>query len=387
MLEYIAIEIIKAIGKFFLNPLIYWIIFITFVISKRRTKDEQMQFQRELFPVGAEFKHTGKITILGSLFVSVIAIFLNVTFIHEIVLFLSIVIFILSFAFGFRLLSAVYTLSITFILFKLLELYDNRLFELGFITNHTFSSMALLIALFLFVEAALYKIVTNENSFPEIQKSKRGSLFGIHHVQKATVVPFFVFIPGEITIGSLPVIPYFTIGGENISFAFVPFIIGFHHIVTTQLPVVVAQKLKKNNRLLALLILIIALVSFYLPGIAVFAIAIAVIGKLYINYVVERDEPNREMTFLELNNELKILAIVPDSPAHKLGLKVGDLITKVNDIEVTTLEELNEELDSLIRYPNFEVISCDRQVRQVENSKYRGNLFELGIIFLKNKGN
>src|SRR5690625_507486 len=102
MLEYIAIEIIKAIGKFFLNPLIYWIIFITFVISKRRTKDEQMQFQRELFPVGAEFKHTGKITILGSLFVSVIAIFLNVTFIHEIVLFLSIVIFILSFAFGFR---------------------------------------------------------------------------------------------------------------------------------------------------------------------------------------------------------------------------------------------------------------------------------------------
>lgn len=382
MLDYIIMEIVKAIGKFFLNPLIYWIIFITFVMSKRRIKDEQTQFQQELFPIGAEFKHTGKITIFGSLFITLIAIFLNITFVHEIILFLSIIIFIISFAFGFKLLSAVYTLSLTFILFKILEMYGNRLFELGFITNHTFSSIALLIALFLFVEAALYNVITNENAFPEIQKSKRGSLLGLHHLQKATIVPFFVFIPGEITIGSLPIIPYFTIGGENISFAFVPFIVGFHHIVTSHLPIEVAQKLRKNNRSLAFLVLIVSLVSFYLPGIAIAAIGLAIVGKLYINYLFEQDERNQEATFLELNNELNILAIVPNSPAHNLGLKVGDTITKVNDIEVTTLAQLNDELSNPIRYPNFEVIASNYRVRQIENRQYKGSFTELGIIFL-----
>src|SRR5699024_3735448 len=144
MLEYIFIEIIKAIGKFFLNPLIYWIIFITFLMSKRRIKDEQTQFHQELFSMGAEFKYTGKITIFGSLFISLIAIFLNITLVHEFILFLSIIIFILSFVFGFKLLSAAYTLGFTFILLKILEMYGNRLFEFGFITNHTFSSIALL---------------------------------------------------------------------------------------------------------------------------------------------------------------------------------------------------------------------------------------------------
>lgn len=387
MLDYIVMEIVKAIGKFFLNPLIYWIIFITFIMSKRRIKDEQTQFQQELFPIGAEFKHTGKITIFGSLFISLIAIFLNVTFVHEIILFLSIIIFIISFAFGFKLLSAAYTLGLTFILFKILEMYGNRLFELGFITNHTFSSIALLVALFLFVEAALYNVITNENAFPEIQKSKRGSLFGLHHLQKATIVPFFVFIPGEITIGSLPIIPYFTIGGENISFALVPFIVGFHHIVTSHLPVEATQKLRKNNRSLAFLVLIVALVSFYLPGIAIAAIGLAIIGKLYINYLFEQDEQAQEATFLELNNKLKILAIAPNSPAHNLGLKVGDIITKVNDIEVTTLAQLNDELSNPIRYPHFEVIASNHRVRQIENKQYKGNLSELGIIFLKRRVN
>src|SRR5699024_11086456 len=145
-------------------------------------------------------------------------------------------------------------------------------------------------------------------------------------------------------------------GGENISFAFVPFIVGFHHIITSHLPEVAAQKLKKNTQLLAVIVLIVALVSFYLPGIAILAIGLAIVGKMYINNLFEQDEQSQEALFLELNNELKILAIIPNSPAQKLGLKVGDIITKINDVEVSTLVQLNNELDNLIRYPNFEVV-------------------------------
>src|SRR5699024_7865289 len=380
-LNYIIVELITAFGKMFLNPLIYWIIFISFLISKRRTKDEQIQFNRELFPIGAEYYQTGKIMIISSILISAITFFLNTTFVNEIIIFLSIIIFILSFAFGFKLLSAAYSLGFTFLLFKVLELYNNDLFASGQITTHTFSSIALLIGLFLFVEVALYKVITNENAFPEILKSKRGSWFGMHHIQKATFIPFLVFIPGKITIASLPIVPYFTLGSENISFMFIPFVLGFHHIVKGELPEVSVKKLRHYNFILAGLVVIGALISFYLPGVAIGAVLLAIVGKIYINGLIEKEDAEKEMKFVALNNQLCIFAIAPKSPADILGLKVGDTITKVNNIEVHSFADLKEELASLIVFPSFEVITSNHEVRQIENTSYKGNLTELGIIF------
>lgn len=374
-------EFISAFGKMFLNPLIYWIIFISFLISKRRTKDEQIQFNRELFPIGAEYYQTGKIMVSSSILISAIAFFLNTTFVNEIIIFLSIIIFTLSFAFGFKLLSAAYTLGFTFLLFKILELYNNELFTSGQITSHTFSSMALLIGLFLFVEVALYKVVTNENAFPEILKSNRGSWFGMHHIQKASFVPFLVFVPGKITIASLPVLPYFTLGNENISFMFIPFVLGFHHIVKGELPELVVSKLRHYNIILAGLVLIGALISFYLPGVAIGTVVLAIIGKIYINGLIEKEDAEKDMKFVALNNELCIFAIVPKSPADKLGLKVGDTISKVNNVEIHSFEDLEEQLASLIIFPRFEVITSNHEVRKIDNKTYKGNFEELGIIF------
>src|SRR5690625_5414043 len=63
-------------------------------------------FGRELSPLGAEFSNTWKLSVFGTLLASVTTIVLQTAFAKEIILFLSIILFILSFAFGFRLLSA-----------------------------------------------------------------------------------------------------------------------------------------------------------------------------------------------------------------------------------------------------------------------------------------
>lgn len=385
MLNLIIEELGKAIGNFFLNPLTYWFIFILFIISNRRIKDEKEQFKTPLFPIGAEIRHTANITIISSLLISLLAILFNITFVYEMIIFLSIIIFALTFAFGFKLLSAAYTLSFLFIMFKILEQYQNRLFELNYITNHTFSSIALLIALFLFVEASLYSKITNENAFPEVIHSERGSLFGMYHLQKISIVPFFVFIPGKLTIASLPIIPYFTFNEQPISFAIVPFFIGFHHIIKGQLPEAVTHRLQKYNMYLANLVLITSLISFYLPGIATISISLALLGKTYINHLIEREDREKELAFIELRDDLKIFAIVPHSPADLLGLKVGDTILKVNDIEVQSYTELSERMEQLIRFPSFEIMTENHEVRTITNKKYRGTLTDLGIIFPTSK--
>lgn len=377
----ILIELGKAIGNVFLNPLIYWIIFISFIISRRRIKDELSQFKQQLFPMGAEYKNTKLISFIGFINLSSIALFFNITFINEIILFLSVIIFIVSFAFGFKLLSAAYTLSFTFILLKLLELSGNRLFELGYITNHTFSGIALLIGFLLFFEAKMYQTISNENSFPEIVKSKRGSWFGLYHIQRASIIPFFVLIPGKITINQLPILPFFTIGNEQVSFALIPFIIGFHYMVKGQYPEIIADNLRKYNTYLSYLVLITALVSFYLPGIAILSIGIALLGKIYINYMLAKEEREKDILFIDLNDELKIFAVLPHSPADMLGLKIGDTIIKINDQKVTSLSQVHKKLEHPLRFPDFEVITSDHEVRTIKNTKYKGSMKEFGIIF------
>src|SRR5699024_3928482 len=113
--------------------------------------------------------------------------------------------------------------------------------------------------------------------------------------QKATFLPFLVFIPGKITIASLPIVPYFTLGSENISFMFIPFVLGFHHIVKGELPELVLNKLRYYNFLLAGLVVIGALISFYLPGVAIGAVLLAIIGKVYINGLIDKEDSEKEM--------------------------------------------------------------------------------------------
>lgn len=384
LLNELAIELIKAIGKAFLNPILYWIIFISFMISLRRVKEERKNFKQELFPIGHEYKGTIHITIFGSILISLILFLFNTIFVREIIFFFSIIVFLLSFIFGFRVLSVAYTFGLTFILFKLLDFFDNTLIDNGLITDHTFSSITLIIALFLFFESYMYSKINNETSYPELLKSKRGSWLGIYHMQKASFVPFFVFLPTSFTSSTTTVMPVIDFSGQEFSFAFIPFITAFHHIVSGQLPEKAALQLKRYNLFLSFIVLILSLISFYLPGIAFYTVLIAMFGKWLIDYLLIKEDRKKGYYFLELKDPLKIFAIVPNSPAYDLGFKVGDTIIRVNDQPVKSVEELNERLNQVLYFPTFEVITKDHEVIIIENNKYRGNYRELGLIFATN---
>ncbi|MDI3322326.1 PDZ domain-containing protein [Pinibacter soli] len=52
------------------------------------------------------------------------------------------------------------------------------------------------------------------------------------------------------------------------------------------------------------------------------------------------------ITIIEKHNCAKITAVTPGGPAEKAGLKVGDSITKIDDMAVTSPEDLSESLKS-----------------------------------------
>lgn len=377
----LVFELIKAIGKAFLNPILYWLAFISFMISMKRIKQERKNFGHELFPHFAELQGSIHITIFSTIFLSLILLMLNAVFVREFIFFLSIIIFILSFIFGFRALSAAYTLGLTFLLFKLLEHFDNTLFDSGLFTDHTFAAIAILISLLLLVEAYMFSKIKNKTSFPEVVKSRRGSWIGIYHLQKASFVPFFTLLPSSVTSSTTSAGQAIDFLSIDFQFAFVPFFTAFHYITSGQLPEEAAEKLKLHQTFLAIIVFALSTISFYLPGIAIFAVLTAMFGKWLIDYQLLKDDRKKGYLFLQLKDPLKVLAVVPGSPAEKLGFKPGDLIIKTNGKPVHTIESLNKELENILYFPTFEIVTHNHEVVIIENDRYRGNHVELGLIF------
>lgn len=380
-MEQIFFELLRALGNLFLNPLIYWIIFFVLFFSYRRVNREKHLFQKQIFPLGAEIDRSFFIQFLFTIFISILFFILGVTFPLEIVIIICFTIFILSFVFGFSLLSASFSLGLTFIIFKILAYLNGQLFQSGLITEKTFSGLALLIGIFLFAEALAYRNITNEQTFPDIQPSQRGSWYGKHHIQKLSFVPFFIITTDQLNAGEQLFFTLNEASWEALHFSFVPFIIGFHHRIYGNLPEKVAAATMKLTRFLSVLTIILASISFYLPGLAFIAVIVAMLGRVFIQYRMMYQDEAKKPLFLHIENELRVLGIVPHSPATLLGFKVGDIIRKVNDEDVRTISEFDEQLARSETAPTFEIVRNDTEIVHIYNDKFILNRDSLGLLF------
>lgn len=380
-MENLLIEAGLGIVKLFIHPLFYWFIFFGIFISKRRIQDEKLQFGQELFPLGAEFSQTWTISIYGTILASLSTLVLHTTFAREILLFLSIVFLILTFAFGFRFLSAVYSIGLTYLFLKILQALHNPLFENGQITNQTFSTLALLLAIFLLVETMLYRKITNETSFPERVRSQRGRNVGLFHLQRASFIPFFVPVPPSFATSSVSLLPSIPMPDEAYSLVFVPFMVGFHYVTKANLPEVITYKLRRYHLLLTFLVFSLAAGSFYLPGLASIAILIAFLGKMYIHSHLRKEENSKGFYFIDLKDSLTLFAVQPKSAAEKLGFKVGDRINKINDRPVKSLQELIQVWEHSPP-TSFEVIDRGGNCYRIMNERFHNDFPSFGLIFI-----
>lgn len=370
-----------AIGEAFLNPLIYWIFIFILLSSYRRIRGENRQFQKALFPIGSEIKNTWLISISFGLILTILSLIIGFTFTAEMILFLSIFFIVLSFTFGYKMLSASYTIGFTFILIKILVTVNPEQEPYQVISALTFTGLALIVGILLLAEARMYQSIKNESSFPKLVVSKRNVYLGEHHLKKISFIPFFVYLPSSVDIPIITLLPSFSIGDGEISLALIPLAIGFHHTVIGSLPEKAAKSLTKATYILGISVIILSLVSFYLPGMATLAILVALIGRSYLQYANQRIDREQNPYFLEIDHRLKILALVENSPADKLGFHVGDTILKINGQSVQTIDELDKELSDKDIAPCFEVIRNSEELCKISNDQFIGNRSDLGLIF------
>lgn len=377
------IEIAKSLGKLFLNPMLYWGIMLVLLAGSKRIRRERKQFGFKVFPMFSELKGTWLSAILIGLLLSILFVGIGIVFPYSSILLLSVIVVLLSLHMKFTLLSASYTIGLTYfiILLSPLLLQYQSYIDPNIFAHTPLTGLAILLGLLLIVEAFFLKKIDRNDTFPELVKSERGRWVGQHRLKKLMIIPFFVLIPSGLITSYIPFWPYFSIGEETYSLLLVPFLLGFDITVRRQLSGYVASRLGHLITLLGFIVLFVALGSIYIPLLSFIAVIVALIGREYILYQHKVLEEHKKGYFTQVNEGLKVLSIMPHTPGANLGILVGETITKVNGIPVHTVGEFYESLQASGAYFKLDVIDDDGEVRFVQSAFYAGDHHKLGLIF------
>lgn len=376
-------ELLQFVIHLLTHPLLYWSFIFIFLTGYFRMKRERINFGVKIFPIFSESKHTWKLSILFGIILSIIFLAIGFVFTYEFILLLAIVTIILTLTFRTSLLSPSYTIGLSLICVALapsLLKYQSYL-AVDVFSDVYFSMVAIVLGLFLALEAFFVSRVTRNEVFPTLVKSERGVWIGQHQLKKATVIPFFALIPGGGIIPFAEYWPHFSLGAETYTFVIIPFLLGFNFTVRNGAIEKSANRIGRHISLLSLLVILIAIASLWESRLGLIAAVIAILGREIIAYKFKQYDKAEVASFNKLDDGLKVLAIIEGTPADKLGILVGETITKVNDIELSHANDFYKELRSSGAAFKLEVIDDNGEIRFIKHARFEHNHHSLGIIF------
>ena len=386
LFELISMELLKAIGRFFIHPVTYTTLVIALFLGYFRVKRERYDFHTRVFDVIQELRFSSK-GILYGIGISIFTVSAGLLLPFSTILLISLLTIIFMATMKPRWLSAGYILGLTLLLVFVLPqitvgipIFD-ELFESVGTTN--IPTLVLLLALLMLVEGFLISRQASVQTSPQLWKSKRGLPVGAHESRRIWLVPVFLFLPGDGITTTIDWWPIFHIGGEPFTLWLVPFTIGFSQHVRTSFPDEAIRFTGRKVMLLAFIVLGLAIGSYWWTVAAVIAGVIAFIGREWITYSTrvrdERDTP----IFVPRKEGLIVLGIIPGSPAASTNIKVGEILLKVNGQSISTVGDFYEALHKNRAFCKLQVVDENGESRFVQRALYEGEHHELGFLFVQ----
>ncbi|WLV23966.1 PDZ domain-containing protein [Aciduricibacillus chroicocephali] len=384
MVESWLLELVKGIGRVFLNPMLYLAVFIMFFASLQRIRRERLDFGIMVKPLLAETKGVWSLTLLAGLIISIIMLGAGFVFSYETILVVNLAVVLLGITIRFSLLSAGYTIVLAALALYILPYWFGTAGFLNESLPHgvNYSGLAILAGLLIIGEALMLKRTKSNESFPSLELGKRGRWIGGHQLKKMGIVPFFVLIPLGAIEHSSTFWPAVTIGGNTYGLMLIPFVIGFSYRVHGDLPVTERARLAKQLLTVGFTVVIVACISIYDVRIAPLAFILAFLGKEWIHFQQRRREQGSNPIFHERKDGLMALDVLPNSPASRGGIQVGERVAKVNGTKISNVADLEEALLTSGSFCKLEVIGHDGEKRFEQTALYDTDHRHLGLVLV-----
>lgn len=388
-MELWGLEWLKALGTFWLQPLLYYAIIFAWFIGWRRVQRERRDFHTRVYRSSLELRALIRSRSWLAIVFSIVTVGVGLVIPNDTLVFWTVVTIVCSFMMQLRLLSAAYIGSIvifTISFFAQTE-WAKPFFDRFFphMTETNVTAVALLIGLLLFIEMWLVYREGAELSSPQLVTSKRGLTIGEQVVQRLWLVPLIIPVPGDGVQSFAAWWPIIS-GGETYSLVLVPFLLGFSQRVQTGMPIYLVKWIAKRIGWLASVVSLLAIGSYWLKPLAIVSAVVAILWREWIALSAKLYEQKRPPYFTKRANGLVILGVLPDTPAHKMALSIGEVIVKVNGIPVVTEDEFYAALQQNRAFCKLEVLNESGEVHFAQTALFEGEHHELGLLFVRDEG-
>nr|WP_246590613.1 PDZ domain-containing protein [Paenibacillus sophorae] len=228
------------------------------------------------------------------------------------------------------------------------------------------------------VEALLARWQGPALATPLFLEGKRGRVVGGYRMEAFWPLPLFLLVPAGAGAGELP---WPTLLGGGLGLVSLPVVIGFSQLTTGMLPK--SKAARASGRLLlcgAVLLGLALLAARYSPLTLLAALAALLLHEGLVWYGA-LEERRSSPFFVHPPHGLKVLAVLPGSPAQELGILPGEILLKVNSEALTgKAQQLHEALRRSPAFCKLEVQNAAGESKYLQRAIYDGDHHLLGVI-------
>lgn len=374
------VMVATALGRFLINPIVYLTLLLAVFLGYRRVKRERSHFHIRIQHGATELHSTIKESLGYALLLSFISVGAGLVVPSTFLLYLTAVTVVLSITLVVASLSPMYTIALTVAAIALARWQDLPQYLGDADITQAFMPIVLLTGLFVLVEGVLIRRAYRNGLTPSLQKTKRGLHAIVYRLRKVWLLPVFMVIPSGPLQAIAPYWPQFTLGASDFSLVLFPIVIGTALTSRKRMPDAVFTAYGKCVTTLGLLLILSATIVYYVPLAFWVIITVGVVMRAGLSlYFVWRERADSYAVAPSAKG-IMIAAVLPDSPAEKMGLQLGECIVKVNGQPVTNEDELYEALQINAAYCRLEVLDYQQEMRQAQHAVFAEDHYRIGII-------
>ncbi|CEH30546.1 PDZ domain-containing protein [Aneurinibacillus migulanus] len=385
----LILDLLIQIPQFLISPALYIFALLLFWAYRKQIVQERKLFHARVTSGMGELVRALLFGAVAGLGVSIVLLVLGVTpSYHDIVLLwvLSGVLALLnirflSFAYSGGLLSVLSVLA-RFVSVDGLNGWSKTI--LVWVQEVNIPAILALVAVLHIAEGILVRAIPKQGLSPILIKSERGRVVGAYEIQKYWLVPLVLFVTGDTSGAYVPNEagwwPLFYAGAAVLSLLPVPAVTGYADLAVLSTP---QDKTRQTGKMIVwfgLALLVLAyLGTLWLP-IAVFGSILSLIGHEALRIYGGWKRRVHTPLYVQLKKGVRVLAVVPGSPADEMEIVTGDVIIRVNGNEINSKEEIYPALQQQSAFCKMEVMNKEGHIKYVQRSVYQGDHHQLGLI-------
>ena len=386
----IAIEVLRAIGRLFMNPLLYIALFSLVLLGYVRVKRERKYFKIRILGGWTELR-LGINSLLAGLVISIFTVGLGMALPLQfllVVMLLSVLFVVLQLQ---KLLSPVIVFALSFLLLIGMQLAGDEFSLFGVdvfgerYDTPVVTAFTIIAGMLVIVEGLKMKKHGAQLGSPILERTRRGGRAVAYLSKGLWIVPVFIVIPGDVIPVMEPYFPRLALGDDMYSLLVFPFVVGFKQLTRTNIPSQVYATYSKAVLVLGQITIIGGIASYFDALVGVITLLVCAVLRIVIALVVMSEQRKGVYAVVAKPYGTMIAAVLPNSPAEKMGLLPGEVIKRVNGQEVLNERELYEALQINAALCKLEVLDYENELRLTQHVVHSEDHHRIGVLLAETK--